>query len=63
LILAESSPPWNKLYGVTFTDVNTGTVVGNGGIILRTTDLPNGMYFYRLHIGAKIITKPMVVMK
>jgi Uncharacterized protein related to plant photosystem II stability/assembly factor len=31
-------PQGNTLNGVCFTDANTGTAVGNGGTILRTTD-------------------------
>ena len=29
---------WNPTFGVSFVDTNTGTVVGQDGIILRTTD-------------------------
>jgi hypothetical protein len=31
-------PQGNWLNGVSFTDANTGTAVGSGGTILRTTD-------------------------
>jgi len=34
----QSSGTTSELQSVSFTDANTGTVVGNGGIILRTTD-------------------------
>ena len=35
---AQSSGTSNTLLGVSFTDANTGTAVGDGGTILRTTD-------------------------
>ncbi len=35
---AQSSGTTNDLHGVSFTDANTGTVVGSFGTILRTTD-------------------------
>ena len=34
----QTSGTTNFLYGVSFTDVNTGTAVGFGGTILRTTN-------------------------
>ena len=35
---SQSSGTTNHLYGVSFTDANTGTAVGGGGTILRTTN-------------------------
>ena len=34
----QSSSTTNDLYGISFTDANTGTAVGYGGTILRTTN-------------------------
>ena len=36
--MSQSSGTTNTLFAVSFTDPNTGTAVGNGGTILRTTD-------------------------
>jgi hypothetical protein len=35
--LQQNSGTTKNLYGVSFTDANTGTVVGDSGAILRTT--------------------------
>ena len=35
--VAQDSGTTKTLYGVSFTDANTGTAVGNDGTILRTT--------------------------
>jgi photosystem II stability/assembly factor-like uncharacterized protein len=35
---SQASGTNNPLFGVAFTDANTGTAVGDGGTILRTTD-------------------------
>jgi len=35
---AQTSPTTNNLNGIWFADINTGTIVGNAGVILRTTN-------------------------
>jgi photosystem II stability/assembly factor-like uncharacterized protein len=36
--VAQNSGTTSQLFGVSFTDANTGTAVGQGGTIVRTAD-------------------------
>jgi photosystem II stability/assembly factor-like uncharacterized protein len=47
----QNSGTRSDLTDVCFTDINTGTVVGDSGVILRTTD--GGMHWMRQTSGSK----------